>query len=108
MEEFAKKNPALDDGFHTALLERAGELETHPLVQEDADTSEFWVGGVASLRSLGNAKEAEAFFNAQRADPYLNGLLDGQMYGATVPSCRSPSSPAGSRTRSSWSLSGRA
>ena len=31
---------------------------------------------------LGNAKEAEAFFNAQRADLYLNGLLDGQMYGA--------------------------
>ena len=27
-------------------------------------------------------KEAETFFNIQRADPYLNGLLDGQMYGA--------------------------
>ena len=81
VEEFAKKNPALDDGFHTTLLERADELETHPLAQEDVDTSEFWVGGVAS-EDLGNAKEAETFFNVQRADPYLNGLLDGQMYGA--------------------------
>jgi len=31
VEEFVKKNPALDDGFHTTLLERADELETHPL-----------------------------------------------------------------------------
>jgi len=82
VEEFVKKNPALDDGFHTTLLERADELETHPLVQEDVKTSEFWNCSVANFRSLGNAKEAEAFFNAQRADPYLNGLLDGQMYGA--------------------------
>ena len=37
VEEFAKKNPALDDGFHTALLERADELETHPLAQEDKE-----------------------------------------------------------------------
>ena len=29
--EFVEKNPALDDGFHPALLERADELETHPL-----------------------------------------------------------------------------
>ena len=82
MEEFAKKNPALDDGFHPALLERAGELETYPLAQEEVDTSGFWwVGGVAS-EDLGNAKEAGTFFNAQRADPHLNGLLDGQTYGA--------------------------
>ena len=38
VEEFVKKNPALDDGFHTTLLERADELETHPLAQEDVDT----------------------------------------------------------------------
>ena len=45
-----------------------------------SNTCEFLVGGVAS-EDLGKAKEAETFFNAQRADPYPNGLLDDQIYG---------------------------
>lgn len=82
VEEFVKKSPLLDDGFAPTLGERADELDTHPLAQEEVETSEFWAAFEEADQGVVNAKEAETFFNDQRTDPYLNGLLDGNMYGA--------------------------
>jgi hypothetical protein len=77
-----RKHPFLDEDFPATLALRAEELDTHPLALLDVDLCDFWSKYAVGNAHLVNAKASAAFFSAQRADPYRNGVLDGMMYGA--------------------------
>ena len=82
VEAMVRKHPVIDEEFCATLLVRAQDLDTHPLVTLTVAFCVFWSMYEDGDEHKANAQASEAFFAAQRADPYLNGVLDGMMYSA--------------------------
>ena len=82
VEAMVKKHPVIDKNFCATLLLRAMDLDTHPLATLTVAFCVFWSMYEDGDVHKANAEASEAFFVTQRADPYLNGALDGMMYSA--------------------------